>query len=69
MMCVCVCVCHRNIEWVYLLVGGAVDRSIRLEAGDIEQEVVLQPVWPQDVQRGFTDGAGATVQQLQKHGS
>lgn len=60
----CVCVSNRDVERVDLYVGGAVDGTLGLVAGDVEQRAVLKLVRPVHRQSCLTDRTGPTVEQL-----
>ena len=55
---------HRDVGWVDLHVGGAVDGSLCIVADDLEQRAILKLVRPFHIQRGFTESTGPTVLEL-----
>ena len=57
-------VSHRHVERVDLRVRGAVDGSLRLVAGDVEQGTIPELVRPLHLQGRFTEGTGAVVVEL-----
>lgn len=57
---------HRHSEGVDLHVGGAVDGSLGLVAGDVEQRAVPELVRPLHLQRCLTECTGPVVEQLPK---
>lgn len=57
---------YRDVERVDHHVCGAVDGSLSLKAGDVEQRAVSVVVRPLHLQRGFAKGAGPVVHELEE---
>lgn len=55
---------YRDIERVYLHIGGTVDGSFCLVAGDVEQRAIPKVIRPLDLHRCLTECTGTVVQEL-----